>query len=34
MAEEKDCTMMARKRGAASYVRVSTDKSIGHQPIA
>jgi DNA invertase Pin-like site-specific DNA recombinase len=26
MAEEKDCTMMARKRGAAIYVRVSTDK--------
>ena len=26
MAEEKGCTMMARKRGAAIYVRVSTDK--------
>jgi Resolvase, N terminal domain len=26
MAEEKGCTMMARKRGAAMYVRVSTDK--------
>jgi hypothetical protein len=28
MAEEKGCTMMARKRGAAIYVRVSTD---GHR---
>ena len=26
MAEEKGYTMMARKRGAAIYVRVSTDK--------
>jgi DNA invertase Pin-like site-specific DNA recombinase len=26
MAKEKGCTMMARKRGAAIYVRVSTDK--------
>jgi DNA invertase Pin-like site-specific DNA recombinase len=26
MAEEKGCTMMARKRRAAIYVRVSTDK--------
>ena len=26
MAEEKGCTMMAHKRGAAIYVRVSTDK--------
>jgi DNA invertase Pin-like site-specific DNA recombinase len=26
MAEEKGCTMMARKRSAAIYVRVSTDK--------
>jgi DNA invertase Pin-like site-specific DNA recombinase len=26
MAEEKGCIMMARKRGAAIYVRVSTDK--------
>jgi DNA invertase Pin-like site-specific DNA recombinase len=26
MAKEKGCTMMARKRDAAIYVRVSTDK--------
>jgi DNA invertase Pin-like site-specific DNA recombinase len=25
MAKKKDCTMMARKRNAALYVRVSTD---------
>ena len=34
MAEEKGCTMMARKRGAAIYVRVSTDKQTIENQVA